>query len=110
MKATAFRWPFRWLCMFVCLALLWPAVASQADGPPDLPRIQLVLFTPSDVEPPAGHQERLTELVDYTEAFFAHWFKHWKYPPKRSEIFDREANGKVVIRYVRGKQTAASGQ
>jgi hypothetical protein len=70
----------------------------------------MALLTPADVEPPAGHRERLTEIANYTEAFFAHWMKHWKYPPARTKIFDREANGQVVVRHVRGKHPAASGQ
>lgn len=100
---------FAWLITLGCVARLSSTSTTLADEPSDLPRIQLVFFTPSDVAPPPGYVERLTELANYTEAFFVRWMKHWRYPPARTTIFDRETSGQVVIRHVRGKHPAASG-
>lgn len=93
----------------ICLVFTgWASIVASGE-PSDLPHVQLVMLTPSDVEPPAGHVQRLTELANYTEAFFVHWMEHWEYPPARTKIFDRDVDGQVLIRYVRGKQSAASG-
>jgi hypothetical protein len=110
MKPTSFSAFFSRSIALGCIAFLASTWTTSADEPTDLPRIQIALLTPSDFEPPPGHRERLTEIANYTEAFFAHWMKHWKYPPARTKIFDRESNGQVVVRHVRGKHPAGSGQ
>lgn len=84
------------------------AAFDREKEPADLPRIQVVLFTPSDVEPPAGHEERLTQIADYTEKFLFTWMRHWKYPATRDHLFDRAEDGRLVIRCVRGRQPATS--
>lgn len=98
------------LATSVFISFFCPAAMLLGAEPANLPRIQMVLMTPSDVDPPEGHKERLTEIANYTESFLSHWMKHWEYLPQRSNIFDREANGSVVIRYVRGNHSAGSGR
>ena len=47
------------------------AQAQQSDS--ESPTLRVVFFTPSDVEPPDGVQERLKEYVDYAQAFYSKW-------------------------------------
>ena len=77
---------------------------------PEEPRLRIVLFTPSDVAPPDGVEERVTQMANYVEDFFGRWMKHWGYEPERPLALDRGTNGVPEILYVRGKHTEASGK
>ncbi len=104
MKLLSFR--------FVCLLLLATPVASRsfADEPADLPKIQLVLFTPADVDPPPGYVERMTEIIDYTENFFGYWMVTQNYPPARTSLFSRDADRKAEVLLVRGTKKVDTGE
>ncbi len=85
--------------------------------PPQLgkpPRDQLVLrvvfFTPSDVDPPPDAKQRMNEIVDYTQAFFAKWMKHWGYESEVVLPVARDEEGYPQILFVKGQHTAASGR
>ena len=62
-----------------------------------VPEAQMIMFTPSDVEPPpeAEYQERLHQFAEYAEEFFHNGLTHWGYEPARKEIFNRDQDGKV---------------
>lgn len=49
----------------------------QASEVHTKPMLRVVLFTPADVEPPDGARLRLKEHVDYAQACFTKWMKHW---------------------------------
>lgn len=71
--------------------------------------LQIVLFTPSDVAPPPSYRIRMKEVVDYTEAFFSKWMKHWGYPVDHPMKFHRDKEGFPIVWEVRGDKTQASG-
>lgn len=93
----------------VMLAVLAGWLPARAAEPP-LPKINVVLFTPADVEPPKDAARRLTQVADYTEAFFVKWMKHWGYPPGREKFLDRNPDGSVRVLFVSGKEKRASGK
>ena len=84
--------------------------AAHSVTPAAEPRIRIVFFTPSDVEPPAGVRERMKEVVDYGQAFYGHWLKHWGYEPENVLPVDRDENGIPIVYFVKGQETAASGK
>ena len=56
--------------------LVTTGAAAGAEAPPAgqaKPVLRVVFFSPSDVDPPAGVRERLSEYVDYSQMFFAKW-------------------------------------
>ena len=95
-------------------AVLLCAAAMQVKAAevvtPTEPRLRIVFFTPSDVDPPEGVEERVRQMADYVQDFFSRWMKHWEYEPERELALDRDANGVPEILYVSGKDTEASGR
>jgi hypothetical protein len=87
--------------IFACLAL---AASSHKAAAADEPcQVQIVLFVPADVQPPAGYQQRMDEIVAYAEAFFKREFKRWDLEPAAMP-FRRSANGHVEVTLMRGKE------
>lgn len=64
-------------------------------------QVHVILFVPSDVEPPRGYQQRMDQIVDYTEAFFKREFKRWGHKDVVMP-FRRKANGQVEVTMMRG--------
>ncbi|WP_298859812.1 hypothetical protein [uncultured Gimesia sp.] len=96
----------RYLILFVLLA----SFPISAFGQAKMPQIQIVFFTPADVDAPAGVSRRLTQVADYTEAMLVKWMKVWDYSPKREQIFQRNSDGSVKILFVKSPETLASGK
>ena len=92
------------LAAALCASLTSSVLAQE------LPHLHVVLFTPSDVDPPKGVQERLTQVADYTEKFLVTWMTHWEYKPQRERIFDRNPDGSLRVLFIKGKDTLASGK
>lgn len=88
----------------VLVALCSPAFAQK------MPHARIVLLTPADIDPPPGVAKRLTQVADYTEAMLVKWMKAWDYPPKREQIFPRNADGSVKVLFVKSPDTLASGK
>lgn len=84
--------------------------ALPADDAPTKPALRVVFFTPADVDPPEGVRERLKEHVDYAQAFFTKWMKHWGYECKSPLPVNRDKDGYPEILFVKGKHTEASGR
>ncbi|MHC4878752.1 MAG: hypothetical protein ACYTGL_20070 [Planctomycetota bacterium] len=97
----------RTVCLVAVALATWHSSIHAADGDTVL---RVVFFTPSDVEPPEGVRERLKEYVDYSQAFFAKWMKHWNYDCETVLPVNRDADGYPGILYVRGRHTEASGK
>ncbi len=73
-----------------------------ADFEPPPPTVRIVLYTPSDLEPPKGVAHRLTQIADAAERFFFEGMKRWKYPPAVKSLFRRNADRTVEVVYVKG--------
>ena len=87
-----------------------PPSGPIADERPDpIPTLRVVLFTPSDVEPPAGVQHRLTQASDSAERFFVRWMTRWEYEPANKRIFQRDKAGAVEVLFVKGDRPLGSG-
>ncbi len=88
------------------LAMQPVANRAHAQQDPKLPTIRIIFFTPSDVSPPEGVNERLTQIAKYTEAFFFKWMKHWGYEPAAEHMFQWNADGTVEVLFAKGDQPA----
>ena len=98
-------------CLILALSSGAAESAASKDGAAAFPlRLNVVFFTPADVSPPPGVVRRLTQVADYTEAFFTKWMQHWGYPAAREKIFDRETNGEVRVLFISGRSPRASGR
>lgn len=84
----------------------------QAASAQSIPKAQIVLFTPSDVEPPAEdvYLPRLHQFGEYAEKFFHDELKAWGYDPKRKKIFERGANDQISVIHVKGDLKAAGDE
>lgn len=101
----------RWiLASIAALALpLGAAAEDKADARAKLV-VRIVFFTPKDVEPPEGVRERMTQIADYTQAFFSKWMKHWGYEPAQPLAIPRDKDGVPEILFFKGEHTQASGK
>jgi hypothetical protein len=91
----------------ILIVLLFSVANVHAD---DAPVLRIVLFTPSDVDPPKIAEERLTQIIDYTQDYFSKWIKHWGYDCKNPLAVKRDEKGTPEIFYVKGQYTKASGK
>src|SRR5262245_32969412 len=87
------------------LLVIGSCLETRGDDAPC--QVQIVLFVPADVRPPAGYQRRIDEIVSYAEAFFQREFKRWGFEQFVSP-FRRSADGHVEVTMMRGKQAAAA--
>ncbi len=85
------------------------AIAAESKKV-DKPVLRIIFFTPSDVEPPEGVDERMKDIVEYTQDFFGKWMKHWGYESKDALPVKKNKDGCPEILYVKGKHTEASGK
>ncbi len=94
------------------VAILLPATSFGGEQPDAAvrPVLRIAFFTPSDVDPPDGVRERVRKIVDYTQAFYTRWLKHWGYECNQALPVERDEEGYPVIHFVRGKHTLASGR
>lgn len=74
------------------------------------PAVHIVMFTPSDIDPPEIAAKRINEIVDYTSDFFQKEMKRWGYKTEQSLSFARNPDGTARILYVKGQDTYASGR
>jgi WD40-like Beta Propeller Repeat len=80
---------------------------AYASFEPPPPTIRIILFTPSDRQPPATVSHRLTQIADATEKFLLGEMTRWKYLPAVSKLFRRNPDGTVEVTYVKGDRPAA---
>lgn len=69
-------------------------------------QVHVILFVPSDVEPPGDAQERIDQVVDYADAFFAREIARWGHKDVVSP-FRRTEEGHAEVQLVRGKQATS---
>ncbi len=77
---------------------------AYAEFEPPPPTVRIVLYTPSDLKPPPGVAQRLTQIADATERFLVEGMKGWKYPPAVEHVFRRNKDGTVEVVYVQGSR------
>jgi hypothetical protein len=94
-----------------CAIAFGAAISVRAQGP-SVPEAHIVLFTPSDIQPPPAeiYQLRLRQFGLYAEKFFHKELKRWGHEPKRREIFDRDTTGRISTIHVKGDLPAAGGE
>ena len=80
---------------------------AYASFEPPTPTIRLVMFTPSDLEPPASVPRRLTLIADAAEDFLLGEMRRRGYPPAVSKLFRRGPDGAVEVTYVKGDRPAS---
>lgn len=91
----------------VCTAtLIGLTLAPPSRAADNELKARVVLFIPEDAKPPEHYQQRIASLAVRTEAFFAHWMKHWKRPIERKRIFARTEGGEIEVTLVRGRLTS----
>lgn len=106
------RFRFVSTCLLLCICFIHflsgDCVVAQRVS---LPEAQIILFTPSDVQPPPrdGYLERLNLFGLYAEQFFHQGLTDWGYEPARKEIFNRSEDGKISVIHVTGDLPAAGG-
>ncbi len=96
--------------LIVAILLSATSFGSEQSDDAAKPILRIAFFTPSDVDPPDGVRERVRQIVDYTQAFYGKWLKHWGYECNQALPVERDEEGYPVIYFVRGKHTAASGR
>lgn len=74
------------------------------------PLLNMVLFVPSDVEPPPGIQRRFAQIAAITEDFLVKEMTTNGYPPAVTTPFPRDENGNYKFLFVRGEHPVASGK
>lgn len=96
------------LVLFLSTVVLY-GVLSDAYTHAAEAKVRIIFFTPSDVDPPENLAQRMTEVVNYGQAFYSKWLTHWGYEPENVLAVDRDEQGVPVIYHVRGDKYAASG-
>lgn len=91
--------------IFACVFLLIASIDALADDAAPC-QVHVILFVPADARSPAGYQQRIDQIVDYTEAFFERGFKRWGHE-KIVMPFHRSADGHVAVTMMEGKEKAA---
>jgi len=106
------HYPMKSQLVALIVAILFPATLFAGEQSSDAakPVLRIAFFAPSDVEPPDGVRERVKQIVDYTQAFYSKWLKHWGYECNQALPVERDEEGYPVIHFVRGKHTLASGR
>jgi hypothetical protein len=77
--------------------------ATPLRGQSAICQVHVVLFVPADVKPPAGYQERIDQIVAYSEAFFQRELKRWGHD-KMVMPFGRSPQGRAEVMFMRGKK------
>ena len=99
---------YQFLSLLFALTLVpYSFLVAQDTG--KLPQVEIVLFTPSDIEPPNNAEVLLKQLSTFTEQYLVKWLKDADYSPVREQFFTRDDNNEIVIRRISGDKNAASG-
>src|SRR5688572_14977957 len=88
-----------------CVSLFIAFTDALADGAASC-QVHVMRFVPSDARPPTGYQQRVDEIVAYTESFLRRGFKRWGHQNVVMP-FRRMANGRVEVTLMRGKAMAS---
>lgn len=92
-----------WLLVLL-LANVAPQSILAAESGSGQPQLNVIFFTPADVEPPPGVVRRLTQVADYTEKFLVDEMTRNGYPPQNTSPFVRDEQGNLQVLFVKGDQ------
>src|SRR5438552_12237468 len=95
--------------IFGMQALAQPVSRDSVTQEPKPSYVRIVFFIPSDLATPNGVRQRLTQIAETTDAFFAKWMKRWGYPAVAKSLFQRKPDGLVEVLTVRGDMPVAPG-
>lgn len=96
--------------LLLIAAIVAQSPFAQTEEANTRPVFRVVFFTPSDVEPPDGVQERLAEHVDYAQMFYGKWMKHWGYESAHPLNVNRDKDGMPEVLFVKGRHSEESGR
>ncbi|MCT4646832.1 MAG: hypothetical protein N4A74_17720 [Carboxylicivirga sp.] len=82
----------------------------EDENPDPWTGLQIVMFTPSDVELPEDYKERMKEVTDYSEWFFKKWMNHWGYECENPLKMHRDEDGYPILWRIKGEHNDASGK
>ncbi|MFZ5829882.1 MAG: hypothetical protein ACOY3P_07330 [Planctomycetota bacterium] len=91
--------------MVAFLVALFAPLGAQAAGPAPC-QAHVILFVPAGVKPPVGYQQRVDEIVNYTEAFFQRELQRWGHENTVAP-FRRSADGHIEVMMLPGKKKTA---
>jgi hypothetical protein len=94
----------------VSATMLGRARHAAADAPEFPPTLRIVFFTPADLKPPVGVQQRLNQVAEATERFIIGGMKRWGYAPTNERMFQRTPDGAVEVLFIAGDQPRSSGR
>jgi hypothetical protein len=69
-------------------------------------QVHVILFVPADVTPVKQYQQRVDQIVDYTESFLQRELKRWGHE-KIAMPFRRSGDGHVEVMVLRGRERAS---
>ena len=101
------------MCLIAAVAsqlFVTGAEAQNSGMKPLRAKVRIIVFTPSDVEPPANTRERIKDVVEYTRHFYEKGMKHWGYPAKQPFPVELDEQGFPEILYIKGEHIKASGK
>ncbi|WP_144976079.1 hypothetical protein [Bremerella volcania] len=101
------------LFLFVALALPLVHPVNHCwgqDSQQGQPLLNMVLFVPSDVEPPPGVQRRFAQIAAITEEFLVKEMTKDGYPPAVTTPFPRDKRGNYKFLFIRGEHPVDSGK
>ncbi len=79
----------------------------RAGKPPKL--LYVIYFTPSDREPAANYQQRLTGILENIQTFYRNGMERAGFGPEAFPL-ERDAQGKLVIHLVKGREPESDYQ
>ncbi|PQO27963.1 hypothetical protein C5Y96_16420 [Blastopirellula marina] len=115
------RRPVQWAsqcnlpALLILVAFVWllatPVQNCWAQNSPQgYPLLNMVLFVPSDVQPPPGVQRRFAQIAAITEDFLVKEMTKNGYPPAVTTPFPRDDSGNYKFLFIRGEHPMDSGK
>ncbi|MEW4451573.1 hypothetical protein AB1L30_02700 [Bremerella sp. JC817] len=97
-----------WLLLVASLVLVPTTWCLAEDSDPAHPKLNMVLYVPSDVDPPADIGKRFIQIAAYTEQYLVSEMTRAGYPPEVKQIFPRDEKGNFKFLFVKGEHKADS--
>lgn len=106
---------FRLASLLILIAFVLPLVlpvdeCRGQDSQQGHPLLNMVLFVPSDVEPPPGVQRRFAQIAAITEEFLVKEMTKNGYAPTVTTPFPRDDSGNYKFLFIRGEHPVDSGK
>lgn len=69
--------------------------------------VNVVYFSPSNVNPLANYRERLSKILLNVRKFYGHWMNHWGYGHKTFGLLVDKSSGRVKIIHIIGNHPSS---